>query len=211
MYTKCMEINGTDIYKRIIQMIELRGIKTNDFYDKIGITRQNLSKWKAGSLPSADVLFLIKEELNVSLDWLLTGINEQDTLSPTEPYRIVDRIEDLLKKDSKLEGRWMPGFYERIKDIVKPYELNDWRDHRQNIDITKITKIADRLGESVQYLITGAHISKAEYTEKYFGNKESEDANFYRTFSCLGKDKKEVLKHIATLYFNEQINQNEKK
>ena len=211
MYTKCMEINGTDIYKRIIQMIELRGIKTNDFYNKIGITRQNLSKWKAGSLPSADVLYSIKEELNVSLDWLLTGKNEQDALSPTEPYRIVDRIEALLKENSKLDGPWVPGFYECIKDIVKPYELNDWIEHRQNVDITKIAKIADRLGESVQYIVTGSHISKAEYTEKYFGNKETEEANFYRTFSCLSKENKDTLKHLAELYFNEQIGKNEKK
>lgn len=206
-----MDINGTDIYNRIIQMLELRGIKNSEFYDKIGITRQNLSKWKAGSLPSVDVLYLIKEELHVSLDWLLTGKNEQDGLNPTEPYRIVDRIDGKLKEVTGLQDSNMSGFYDSIKDIVKPYELIDWVEGRQNIDITKIAKIADRLGESVQYLITGTHISKAEYTEKYFGDRESEDANFYRTFSCLSIDKKETLKHIALLYFNEQINQNEKK
>ena len=205
-----MEINGPDIYQRIIKMLEIRGIKNNDFYYKIGITRQNLSKWKAGSLPSVDVLYLIKEELNVSLDWLLTGKNDQDALSPTEPYRIVDRIDAILKERTKLQGPWMSGFYDCIKDIVEPYELIDWIEHRQDIDITKIAKIADRLGESVQYLITGSQISKAEYTEKYFGNKENEDADYYRTVSCLSIENKQVLKHIASLFFKEQIEQKKK-
>ena len=206
-----MNISGTAIYDRIIKMLEIRNIKANDFYKKVGITRQNLSKWKAGSLPSIDVLYSIKETLDVSLEWLLTGENNQNGLDPTEPYRIVDRIDNTIKSTKKFQGNWEAGFYDCIKDIVKPYELNDWVQGYNIIDISKVKQIADRLGESVQYIVTGSHISKAEYTEKYFGNKETEEACFYRTFSCLSKENKDTLKHLAELYFNEQIRKNEKK
>ena len=206
-----MNISGTAIYDRIVKMLEIRNVKANDFYKKVGITRQNLSKWKAGSLPSIDVLYSIKETLDVSLEWLLTGENNQDGLDPTASYRIVDRIDDTIKRTKKFQGNWEAGFYDCIKDIVKPYELNDWVQGYNRIDISKVKQIADRLGESVQYIVTGSHISKAEYTEKYFGNKETEEANFYRTFSCLSKENKDTLKHLAELYFNEQIGKNEKK
>lgn len=205
-----MNISGTAIYNRIIQMLEVRGIKPNDFYKKTGITRQNLSKWKAGSLPSIDVLYAIKETLEISIEWLLTGERYQEGIDPTAPNKIVDRIDDSIKRSKQFQGNWETGFYDCIKDIVKPYELNDWVQGFQNIDISKIKQIADRLGESVQYLITGSKISKAEYTN-YYGNRESEDAGFYRIFSCLSIENKETLKHMAKLYFNEQINKNEKK
>lgn len=69
-------INGIDIYNRILKILQERKTKTSDFYNKIGITRQNFSKWKSGSIPSFDVLYKIKEELNISLDFLLTGNEE---------------------------------------------------------------------------------------------------------------------------------------
>lgn len=205
LYTKKMEINGFDIYERIVQMIELRGFKQKEFLTSLGITRQNLARWKTGSLPSIDILYEIKQKLDVSIDWLLTGKNEQDGNEPAAQYKIVNRIDDRLENITH-HRRWERdiNFYNCIQDIVAPYELQDWLNGRQNIDVSKLRKIADRLGESVQYLITGSRISKAEYTN-YYGPRESEDANFYRTFSCLNQDAKENIKHITSLYFKEQI------
>ena len=73
-------INGYDIYERIVQMLAMRGLKQKDFLSSLGITRQNLARWKSGSLPSVDVLYEIKEKLQVSIDWLLTGKNEIDPI-----------------------------------------------------------------------------------------------------------------------------------
>ena len=200
-----MAINGYDIYERILQMLDMRGLKQKDFLSSLGLTRQNLARWKSGSLPSVDVLYEIKEKLQVSIDWLLTGKNEQDSTDPTSQYQIVNRIDDCLEHITGYK-RWEDNikFYNCIQDIVHPQELADWLYGRQVIDVSKIAKIADRLGESVQYLITGSKISKAEYSN-YYGQKESEDADFYRTFSCLNQEAKDNIKHMASLYFKEQI------
>jgi transcriptional regulator with XRE-family HTH domain len=198
-----MEINGKEIYERIIQTIKNRGIKNIDLYKKLGITRQHLARWKNGSLPSIDILYAIKEELNVSLDWLITGKNNQDATDPAAPFQIVNRIDYYLEDKTKRK-KYEDNFYSSIDDIVKPYDLADWLNSRQELDISKVVKIADRLGASVQYFITGSQISKSEYTEKYFGNRETEDADFYRKFSCLDTDKRKEAKHIVDLLFNEQ-------
>ena len=205
-YNKNMEINGTEIYERILEMLTIRGIKNKDFYEKTGITRQALARWKSGSLPSIDILYLIKEELNVSLDWLITGKNEQDGTDPAAPYQIVNRIDNYIEESTnhkKYESNIV--FYNCIKDIVHPQELQDWLYGRQNIDISKIVKIADTLGESVQYFITGSHISSSEYTEKYNGQKESENAEFYKEFANLDKEGKGIVKQLTQHLFEVQV------
>lgn len=200
-----MEINGKEIYDRIVEMITMRGIKKSDFYNKLGITRQHLSRWKSGSLPTIDIIYKIKDELQVSLEWLLTGNNEQDANDPAAPYKIVDRI-DYYIQDTTHHMKYEPSivFYNILKDIVSANELPDWFYGRQTIDISKLSKIADKLGKSVQYFITGSDISKEEYT-KYYGNKDSNDTEFYKQFSCLNDKTKEIVKHIVYLYFREQI------
>lgn len=66
-------INGTDIYNRIIYLININHLKNSDFYKDIGITSQIFSNWKYRSIPSLDVLYKIKIYFNCSLDWLITG------------------------------------------------------------------------------------------------------------------------------------------
>ena len=204
VYNIIMLINGKDIYQRIIDMLEMRDIKKIDFCTKIGITRQNMAKWKSGSLPSIDILYAIKEELKISLDWLLTGQNIQDTTDPSAPYQIVNRIDDSIERKTGHKV-WEKDFdfYSSIKDIVHEQELADWLYGRQIIDISKVAKIADRIGESVQYLITGSQISKAEYV-RYYMPKEPIVANLLHFFSPLNEENKNYIQKTTELVFFKQ-------
>ena len=152
-------------------------------------------------------MYKIKEELNISLDWLLTGKNEQDTTDPSAPFQIYKRIEDCLERKTNHKV-WENDFdiFNDIEDIVHKQELSDWLYGRQNVNLSKVVKIANKLGESVQFLITGSYISKDEYTRKYIGSKETEDSDFYKQFSNLNPSNKETIKHMTGLLFNEQHN-----
>jgi len=58
---------------------ELRGFDLNqgEVADDLGISQSQLSKYERGvAAPPADVLFLIKQRFQVSIDWLLTGEQE---------------------------------------------------------------------------------------------------------------------------------------
>ena len=93
-------INGKEIYERIIKIIKIRGIKNKDFCEKTGVTRQALAKWKSGSLPSIDILYVIKEELNISLEYLVTGKfsqNGENDLNLKE-YKIKSDLENIKVK-----------------------------------------------------------------------------------------------------------------
>lgn len=55
---------------------QLRGfdVTQDEFAKKLGISQSQLSKYERGTVaPPADVLIRIKEQLRVSIDWLLTG------------------------------------------------------------------------------------------------------------------------------------------
>ena len=55
---------------------QLRGfdVTQDEFARKLGISQSQLSKYERGIVaPPADVLIRIKEQLRVSIDWLLTG------------------------------------------------------------------------------------------------------------------------------------------
>lgn len=55
---------------------QLRGfdITQEEFAKKLGISQSQLSKYERGIVaPPADVLIRIKEQIRVSIDWLLTG------------------------------------------------------------------------------------------------------------------------------------------
>ena len=200
-----MDINGSEIYQRIVDMISERKIVKKDFYEKIGITRQNLVRWKLGSLPSIDVLYSIKDELDVSLEWLLMGSKEQDCNDPTSPYKIVNRIDAVIEENignKKYESK--SDFYSCINDIVKEYEISDWFCGRKEIDICKLSKIADKFGESLQYLLTGKKISDAEYIKKNYGPVEGEDADFKKNLFSLNSSNKKIITEMARMLREEQ-------
>jgi transcriptional regulator with XRE-family HTH domain len=58
---------------------QLRGFDLTqaDFARKLGISQSQLSKYERGvAAPPADVLIRLKELLQISVDWLLTGDDE---------------------------------------------------------------------------------------------------------------------------------------
>ncbi len=81
----------------------------------LGLSTNNVTRWKEGKSSSFDVIPLLAEELKVSTDFLLLGKETADDLSPTEKellnsfrklspndqQRIIGRCEEMVssKKD----------------------------------------------------------------------------------------------------------------
>lgn len=82
----------------------------------LGLSTNNVTRWKEGKSSSFDVIPLLAEELKVSTDFLLLGKETADDLSPTEKellnsfrklspndqQRIIGRCEEMVS--SKNEG-----------------------------------------------------------------------------------------------------------
>ena len=73
--------------KRIVSTCALRGIAMGTLADRIGVSRNNLSRIVRGITadPASSIIVRIAKELDVSTDYLL-GMDDEDS-APTRPKR----------------------------------------------------------------------------------------------------------------------------
>ena len=100
------EITGLAIVNRIDEKLKERGEKRKSVADAVGISLQPFTSWaKRGSIPGADTAYYIANYLNVSVEWLLTGKEEdaphlgdweKELLEACAPFDQRDK-EDLLQ------------------------------------------------------------------------------------------------------------------
>lgn len=92
----------SDLYSNIHALCEKEGIKDGTLCGNIGIRRSFLSELKAGRTKSlsTEVLSKIAAYFNVSVDYLLTG--DQKENSPQKPQSEVDAALERIRK--KLES-----------------------------------------------------------------------------------------------------------
>ncbi|MBP3573405.1 MAG: helix-turn-helix transcriptional regulator [Prevotella sp.] len=109
-----VEIKGKDIVFRIDSVLKKRNLKRKAVADAVGISLQPFTSWaNRGSIPGADIAYHIAEYLDVSVDWLLTGIEKtQDSNLP--PPEIIELAEDIYRLPAELQ--------EVIIDNVEKYK-----------------------------------------------------------------------------------------
>lgn len=70
------------IKERIIQFIDLKGVKKEHFYNKIGMTSANFrGKAKETPINSTAIENILSEFPDLNLDWLITGKGEMTKMS----------------------------------------------------------------------------------------------------------------------------------
>jgi len=86
-----MRIKYPEIGKRIAKARKSMNLKQSDCLAPLGdITIQMLSSWENGhSFPSATYLIKISKFFNVSLDYLILGIDNQNEYKPISTYKEV--------------------------------------------------------------------------------------------------------------------------
>jgi transcriptional regulator with XRE-family HTH domain len=63
---------------RRIRQVRGFDLSQGAFAERLGISQSQLSKYERGLIsPPAEVLLRIREKFNVSVDWLLTGADEE--------------------------------------------------------------------------------------------------------------------------------------
>lgn len=69
--------NGMQIVERIDRLLKEMNLNRVALADSIGIKPQNISAWSVrGTVPAGDLCIKIAEFLNVSVVWLITGIED---------------------------------------------------------------------------------------------------------------------------------------
>ncbi|NLW69526.1 MAG: helix-turn-helix transcriptional regulator [Eubacteriaceae bacterium] len=69
-----------NISDRILRLRKLKGLSQEELADKIGVSRQAVSKWESEqSVPDADKLIILSDFFGVTTDYLLKGIENKAT------------------------------------------------------------------------------------------------------------------------------------
>ena len=78
-----------NIADRIQNLRKLRGISQEQLADRLGVSRQTISKWESEqSAPDMEKIILLSDYFEVTTDYLLKGIEKQEEGSPKPDARI---------------------------------------------------------------------------------------------------------------------------
>lgn len=89
----------------------------------IGVSKGNITRWKNGTNPTADIIVHFSELLNVSCDYLLTGAEPESIELFDDEKRLLNYYQK-LNEDDKMKARgYIKELYERSED-EKFYEEN---------------------------------------------------------------------------------------
>ncbi len=73
-----------NITKRLVELRKQTGLSQEDFAEKLGLSRQSISKWETGeAIPDVDNLILLSQKYDVSIDYILLG-KEHSTTEATK-------------------------------------------------------------------------------------------------------------------------------
>ncbi len=66
-----------EMAERILQLRKSNGLSQEDLADKIGVSRQAVSKWESGqSMPDLDKIILMSDLFEVTTDYILKGTDK---------------------------------------------------------------------------------------------------------------------------------------
>lgn len=78
---------------RIQNLRKQKGITQEELADKIGVSRQAVSKWESEqSMPDLEKIIIISEYFDVTTDYLLKGIENEETEKKQKPDTIIFSI-----------------------------------------------------------------------------------------------------------------------
>lgn len=92
--------DGMDIMsnrlKTVNQLLDERKISQKEFSEKTGIPQSTISDWrKKQTNPASDKIMIICKVLDVTPEWLLSGIEEYGSRGNKADYYVIDRESDL--------------------------------------------------------------------------------------------------------------------
>ena len=80
------------ISDRIFEKLKELDMSQKEFAESTGISQSTISEWKSkGTNPTSEKIMIICKVLNVSPEWLLSGVGNNGERSNDIPWYVVDR------------------------------------------------------------------------------------------------------------------------
>ena len=84
------------ISDRIFEKIRQLDMTQKEFAEETGIKQSTISEWKKnGTNPTSDKIMVICKVLNVTPEWLLSGVDKAGRRGSVQDYIVIDKDSDL--------------------------------------------------------------------------------------------------------------------
>lgn len=121
-----MEITVMTISERIFERLKQISMSQKEFAELAGIRQSTISEWKKNRTnPSSDKILAICKALDVSPEWLLSGVDPAASRGKNQEYYVVDvetdtgfMVEGFNKLDKSRRDRLM-GYIEALTAELK--------------------------------------------------------------------------------------------
>lgn len=114
------------ISDRIFERIKELKITQKEFAKKTGIAQSTISEWKSKRTnPTAEKIMIICQVLQVSPEWLLSGVEKEGSRGNTLDWYVIDRGSEtgiLIQKYNDLnisQKNRLLGYLEALTDMQK--------------------------------------------------------------------------------------------
>ena len=114
--------NGVSFVERIDEELDFKGMKRAELLRLLGLPRNSISNWlERGNIPAGDICLKIADYFGVSIEYLITGKNN----------------------DSTQEERWLISQWKQLSDEQKSsirFLLNGWESARTKDEKNSLSK-----------------------------------------------------------------------
>lgn len=193
--------NGIELVEIIDNYLESKGISRRQFCSQIEIPPSTIAAWKHKNiLPNTELICKVAKFMNVSIDWIVNGENPQQESNNVDFSRqtIMDRIETILRQNTNSFQTPFEELYTEHLGKIAGFELiNNWSLGRTNIPESILTKIAEELKVTSDWLLTGKEETD-QVIDTHLYKLAKEHEGVLKGFDCLDEEKqKAISKEIA--------------
>lgn len=128
-----------------------RGYTVTALAEKIGISKQTISKYELGqSSPSSETMIKYCNLLNFDINFFMFNNEDSSNNYGTIFFRSLKSAESQVREEIKIRIKWTNYIYQYINEFIEFPKLNlpDFEEKSlENLDLYKIEDIADKLRE----------------------------------------------------------------
>jgi transcriptional regulator with XRE-family HTH domain len=115
-----VKVEGRGIVERIDAKLDARNESRKHIISVAGLKSvQSITDWKKGSMPAADTLFYIADYLQVSVRWLLTGVDDSD---------LAQDEQDMLSAYNRLSNEGKAAALAAVRGLEAAFPLQSGAD-----------------------------------------------------------------------------------